>query len=110
MKTFKYKNHEKCYFYVDSYKIYPDVIYFRIENDTCEMITDCTKFHMFTLYEKNSTNIVDLEMVKFLKELKIVTKVIEKVHYGNFSGVLYHCKINIKKLKEYSKEWHFEYA
>ena len=110
MKTFKYKNYKKCYFYVNSYAMDLDVIYIRIENNTCGMITDCTKYLTLTTYEKNTTTIIDLEMVKFLKELKIVTKVIEKINYGNFSSVSYLCKINIEKLKEYSKEWYYQNA
>ena len=37
-------------------------------------------------------------------------KVIEKINYGNFSSVSYLCKINIEKLKEYSKEWYYQNA
>lgn len=107
MKTFKYKN---CYFYVNSYETNQDIIYIRIENNTCGMIIDCTKYLIQPMYEKNSTIIIDLEMVKFLKELKVVTKVIEKINYGNFSSVSYLCKINVKKLKEYSNEWYYQNA
>lgn len=110
MKTFKYKKHKNCHFMVASYIGNPDAIYIEIRNKSCESITDCTTFIRYAMYEPKTTTIKNLELVKFLKELKIVTRIISKIPYGNFSDSLYFCKINTDKLREYSKEWNYNYA
>lgn len=110
MKTFKYKDYKKCYFYVASYNADLNSMYIEIDNKKYDSIIDCTTHNMFTMYEQNTATIKTLELVKFLKELNVVKKVIKEIPYGNFGDKLYLCKIDTDILKEYSKEWHYQNA
>lgn len=110
MKTFNYKDYKKCYFYVDSYKANPKAMYIEIDNKRYDSITDCTLYAPYTPFEPETAAIKTKELVNFLKELKVITKIIAVLPYGNFSNELYLCKIDIDTLKEYTKEWHYKYA
>ncbi len=110
MKTFKYKNYKKCYFSVASYTPNPNAMYIEIDNKTYDSITECTTYTTSTPFIPKTAAIKTKELVNFLKELKVVTKVIAVLPYGNFSNKLYLCKIDTDILKEYSKEWHYQDA
>ena len=124
MKTFNYKKYKNCFFVVGTYLSDPSAMYIGIENKQDGMITDCTVYMRYTFYETGTVTIKNYSensnMTNFLKSLKIVKKVYNRVPCNNFSETLAslksenpqtidECEIDIDLLKEYSKEWDYNY-
>lgn len=125
MKTFKYKKYKKCFFIVSSYVADEDAMYIGIENETEGSIADCTVYYKDGIYIPGFITVKNYSensnLTNFLKELKIITEICTRFPCNNFPETLAtlnganpqsidYCQIDIEKLKEYSKEWHYQNA
>ncbi len=125
MKTFNYKNYKNCYFIVASYVADENAMYIGIENETEGNIIDCTVFRQDCIYLPGLVTIKNYsensKLTTFLKKLKIITEINNRIPCNNFSSTLASlngkdpqtidcCEIDLEKLKEYSKEWHYQDA
>lgn len=124
MKTFNYKKYKKCYFIVGTYAVDEYAMYIGIENKSEGMITDCTVFDRYSTYEPGKVTIKNYSenshLTDFLKKIKIIKKICKRIPCNNFPETLAslrggnpqtidNCEIDMDLLKEYSKEWNYEY-
>lgn len=119
MKKFTYKNYKNCYFIVGSYVADKRAMAISIQSDG-EPITTCTVYDDFGMYNEHITTIKNYSenshMTDFLKELGVVADIIDRYPCNRFvydtletdnPQTMDICIIDIDKLKEYCKEWHY---
>lgn len=114
MKKFKYKNYKNCYFIVSSYVKDENAMAIAIESDNGP-ITVCTVYDELGLYCEGITTIKNYgensNITNFLKKLGIVREILNSFpcnySYPNSSETKDICLIDMDKLKQYSKEWHY---
>lgn len=120
MKKFTYKNYNNCYFIVDTYVANTNAMAISIKSDD-ESITTCTVYDDFGIYCYGVTTIKNYSenshMTDFLKELGIVTDIIERYPCNSFVNdtletdnpqTIDICVIDMNKLKDYCKEWNYD--
>lgn len=114
-KNFKIWDYKNCSFIVSHYITEPSAIAIVIkDNDTSEIVTKCTIYDIFEEYQLGMATIKNYsenkEMTEFLKNLGIVTNIIESHQVNEMAEdteTIDVCNIDLKKLKEYSIEWHY---
>lgn len=114
-KTFKIWDYKNCSFIVSHYITEPNAIAIVIQdNDTSEIVTKCTIYDISEEYRVGMATIKNYsenkEMTEFLKNLGIVTNIIESHQVNEMTEdteTIDVCNIDLKKLKEYSIEWHY---
>lgn len=115
-KNFKIWDYKNCSFIVSHYLIEPSAIAIVIkDNDTSEIVTKCTIYDIFEEYRVGIATIKNYsenkEMTEFLKNLGIVTNIIERHKVNEMAEdteTIDVCNIDLKKLKEYACEWHYD--
>lgn len=115
-KTFKYKNHNNCSFIVSSYVCDNMAIAIQIIDENGEVVCTPTVYKEGYMYEPGFTTIKNYSenagMTKFLIKLGIVEQVYTKIPCNMYAGkdeTIDYCEINMKKLKEYSSKFEYEY-
>lgn len=121
MKTFKYGKIEKCYFSVGHYNKENAIGITVVEEETGEDITTLTELDdnydyeigLATIY---NGNVVGDEVVGYktgtqvLQDLGIIDEIWTTYDLDN-DGInsipIASCRINLRVLKEYSKEWNY---
>lgn len=116
IKTFKYKNYGDCYFNVGNYMFNKQSMAISIISRDGESITAITVNMNDYLYGPNTATIKNYSenasMTKFLKKLGIIEEVYSKVQChpkASKSETIDYCLINIDKLKEYTKNFNYEW-
>jgi len=116
-KTFKYKNYGYCYFNVGNYVYNKQSMAISIMSIEEENITIATVNMTDYLYEPNTATIKNYSensgMTDFLKKLGIIEEVYSKVKCHPFASeneTIDYCLINMDKLKEYTKNFEYEYS
>ena len=115
-KTFKYKEYGDCYFNVGNYMYNKQSMAITIMSKDGENITVATVNMNDYLYEPDTATIKNYSenagMTKFLKNLGIIEEVYSKVQcHPNAlkTETIDYCLINIDKLKEYTKNFNYEW-
>lgn len=115
-KTFKYKNYGDCYFNVGNYVSNKQSMTINIVSIEGEAVTTATVNMKDYLYEPNTATIKNYSenagITKFLSKLGIIEEVYStrRCHpYASNSETIDYCLINIDKLKEYSKQFNYEW-
>lgn len=120
MKYFTYKKYEDCYFKVNAYLADKEAMAISIYNKEEGPITCCTVYSDLYLYTEGLVTIKNYSenshLADFLMELGVVTEIImrqpcnpivQDTLNSNNPQTIDLCDIDIKKLKEYSKEWNY---
>lgn len=115
-KTFNYKNYNNCTFCVNSYLYNKMAMAIQIIDENEETICTCSVYRNDYMYYPGSATIKNYSensgMTKFLQKLGIIEQVYNKIQcnpYATKSETIDFCDINMKKLKEYSSQFNFEY-
>ena len=115
-KTFKYKNYEDCYFSVGSYYYNKYSMAISILNTEGESITTVTvnmKDYFYSPYTATIKNYSENSgITNFLKKLGIIEEIYSQRQcnpYASDSETIDFCLINVDKLKEYSKEFNYDF-
>lgn len=116
-KTFKYKNYGDCYFNVNNYMYNKQAMAISIvscKKDEDIVVTVNMKDY---LYEPDTATIRNYSytagMTKFLQKLGIIEEIYSQVKCNpnaSQSETIDYCLINIEKLKEYTKEFNYEWS
>lgn len=114
-KTFNYKKYENCYFEVGNYLYNFQSMYIKIKNERgCEIVATVNMPDY--LYMPDTATIKNYSensgMTKFLQKLGIIEEIYtrKKCHpMAAISETIDYCEINIEKLKEYSREFKYEW-
>lgn len=115
-KTFKYKNYEGCYFFVSTYLYNHQAMAISIitENNEDEIIVTVNMKDY--LYYPNVATIKNYSensgMTTFLKELGIIKEIFASYKcnpYACEGETIDYCLIDMDKLKEYTKDFEYEY-
>lgn len=116
-KTFKYKNYGDCYFNVGNYMYNRQSMAISIVSTEGESITTVTVNMRYYMYEPNTATIKNYSensgMTKFLQKLGIIEEVYSKSKcnpYASAKETIDYCLINIDKLKEYTKNFNYEWS
>ncbi len=116
-KTFKYKNYGDCYFNVGNYFHNKQSMAISILSKNGESIAVATVNMNDYLYEPDTATIKNYSenacMTNFLEELGVVEEVYSKVPcnpYALKTETIDYCLINIEKLKEYTKQFNYEWS
>lgn len=116
-KTFKYKNYGDCYFNVGNYMYNRQSLAISIVSTEGESITTVTVNMRYYMYEPNTATIKNYSensgMTKFLQKLGIIEEVYSKSKcnpYASAKETIDYCLINIDKLKEYTKNFNYEWS
>lgn len=116
-KTFKYKNYGNCYFNVGNYMYNKQSMAINISSENGEMSIVATVNMKDYLYEPNTATIKNYSenagMTKFLEKLGIIDEVYSRAKcnpFANKSETIDYCHIDIDKLKEYTKNFNYEWT
>ncbi len=115
-KNFKIWDYKNCSFIVSHYITEPSAIAIVIQdNDTSEIVTKSTIYDISQEYQVGMATIKNYSenkgMTEFLKNLGIVTSIIESYKVNEMAEdteTIDVCNIDLKKLKEYACEWHYD--
>lgn len=115
-KTFNIWQYNNCAFEASHYIADSKAIAIRIvDNETSEAIVKCTTYIQNVEYKEGIATIKNYSenrgMTDFLKEMGIVTEVVESFKCNEDAEdteTIDVCKIDLKKLKEYARDWHYE--
>lgn len=115
-KTFEYKGKEGCYFKVGSYLSNPQCMFIVIGNNIDEGETVCTVNMTNYMYFPDTTTVKNYSensgMTEFLLKLGVIEEIYSKVpahQLAEKGETIDFCAINVEKLKEYSKEYNYEW-
>lgn len=115
-KTFNYKNYGNCYFNVGNYMYNKQSMAISIISTEGESITTVTVNMRDYMYEPNTATIKNYSensgITKFLQKLGIIEEVYSKSKcnpYASAKETIDYCLINIDKLKEYTKNFNYEW-
>ncbi len=115
-KTFEYKGKKGCSFIVGNYLNNTQCMSIMIVTNENESETVCTVNMKDYLYFPETTTIKNYSensgMTDFLLKLGVIAEVYNKVpahQLAQRSETIDFCSINIEKLKEYSKEFNYEW-
>lgn len=115
-KTFKYKNYGDCYFNVGNYyynKFAMAISIFNMDGESITTVTVNMNDYLYTPYTATIKNYSENSgITHFLEDLGIIEEVYSKVQcnpYASKSETIDYCLINVDKLKEYSKEFNYEW-
>lgn len=116
-KTFKYKNYGDCYFTVSNYLHNKQSMAISIKNIEGEDITIATVNMRDYMYEPDTATIKNYSensgITKFLKKLGVIEEIYSRAKCGPYTTkdeTIDYCLMNISKLKEYSKEFNYEWG
>lgn len=116
-KTFKYKNYGDCYFNVGNYYHNKQSMAITIKSMDGEDITVATVNMPDYLYEPDTATIKNYSenagITEFLEKLGIIEDIYTRKKcniYASGTETIDYCLINIDKLKEYSKEFNYEWG
>lgn len=115
-KTFKYKEYGDCYFNVENYKYNKQAMAITIMNNEGERIIATVNMNDYLYYPDTATikkYSEDSGMTKFLEDLGIIEEIYSKVQcHPNAlkTETIDYCIINIDKLKEYTKNFNYEWS
>lgn len=115
-KKFNYKNYENCYFEVGNYVYNSQSMFIQIKNNDEGDITTVTVNMPEYLYLPDTATIKNYSyncgITKFLKKLGIIEEIYTKAKCHPLAAeneTIDFCQINVEKLKEYSKEFNYEW-
>lgn len=115
-KTFKYKNYENCYFNVGNYLYNKQSMAISIKSVGGEDITVVTVNMSDYMYEPDTATIKNYSenagITKFLENLGVIENIYSRSKcnpYTTKNETIDYCLINISKLKEYTKEFNYEW-
>lgn len=115
-KRFKYKTYKNCYLEVGNYLYNSQSMFIQIKNDNEGDIATATVNMPDYLYMPETATIKNYSensgMTKILQKLGIVEEIYTQRKCNPFASdneTIDFCQINIDKLKEYSKEFHYEW-
>lgn len=116
-KNFKYKEYKKCYFEVGTYFYNHSAMSIEIKSEDGEDIATATVNMPDYMYYPGTATIKNYSenagMTKFLKKLGIIEEIYSSrkcnIYATSNNETIDFCSINIEKLKEYSKEFDYEY-
>lgn len=115
-KKFKYKEYKNCYFEVGNYKNNSQSMFIQIKNNVKGNIRTVTANMKDYLYMPDTATIKNYSenkgMTKLLEKLGIIEAIYtrRKCHpYASDNETIDFCQINVDKLKEYSKEFNYEW-
>ena len=116
-KTFKYKNYGDCYFNVGNYVHNKQSMAISIVSTDEEPITVATVNMSDYLYEPETATIKNYSenagITKFLEKLGVIEEIYTRAKcnpYASKSETIDYCLMNTYKLKEYSKEFNYEWS
>lgn len=116
-KTFKYKDYNNCYFIVNSYNSNKFAMAITIFSEKEEASIFATVYMKDYLYLPNTITIRNYSdtsgMTEFLEDLGIIEEIYSrrKCHpKATENETIDYCCINVDKLKEYTKEFNYEFA
>lgn len=116
-KTFKYKKYGDCYFNVGNYLHNKQCMAISIISKDGESITVATVNMNDYLYEPDTATIKNYSenagMTKFLDKLGIIEEIYSRAKcnpYASKDETIDYCLINIDKLKEYTKNFNYEWS
>ena len=114
-KTFNYKKYKNCYFEVGNYFYNSQSMFIEIKNKKEGNIATATVNMPGYLYLPDTATIKNYSensgMTKFLQKLGIIENIYTRKRCNPFASegeTIDFCEINIKRLKEYSKEFNYE--
>lgn len=115
-RKFNYKNYKNCYFEVGNYVYNPQSMYIQIRNSEEGDITTVTVNMPDYFYLPETITVKNYSyncgITKFLKELGIIEEIYTSVKCHPLAAeneTIDYCKVNIEKLKEYSKVFNYEW-
>ena len=115
-KKFNYKNYKNCWFNVGKYAGMFGTMFIEIENKEKGEICVATVNMPGYCYDAGETTIKNYSenngMTKFLQKLGIIDEVYSRKKCNPMAGAketIDYCKINVEKLKEYSKNFDYDY-
>ncbi len=115
-KTFKYKNYGDCYFNVSNYLYNKQAMAISIKSIDGEDIAVATVNMNDYMYEPDTATIKNYSensgITKFLKKLGVIEEVYSSAKcnpYATKNETIDYCLMNIEKLKEYAKEFNYEW-
>ncbi len=116
-KTFNYKNNKNCSFEVSNYQYNPQSMAILIVNSKGEEKARVTINMPDYFYSPDTATIKNYSensgMTKFLNKLEVIETIYtkRKAHpMASESETIDFCEINIKKLKEYSSKFNYEFT
>lgn len=114
-KIFQYEEYKDCHFIVSHYLTDKNAIAIIIEDDITRKTIKCTTYIPKIEYKEGIATIKNYSenqgITDFLISLGVVTEVIEKKKVNELAEdteTIDICKIDLKKLKDFATEWHFE--
>ena len=115
-KKFNYKNYKNCYFEVGTYLYNPFAMSIKIVNARGDDITMVTVNMKDYVYYPGSATIRNYSensgMTEFLRKLGIIGEIYTRKRcnpQASKNETIDFCEINVDKLKEYSKEFEYEW-
>lgn len=115
-KKFNYKNYKNCYFEVGNYFYNSQSMFINIKNENEGDIAIATVNMTDYMYLPDTATVKNYSensgMTKFLQKLGIVEQIYTRRKCNPFaveSETIDFCQINVEKLKEYSKEFNYEW-
>jgi len=115
-KKFNYKKYKNCYFEVGNYAYNSQSMYIQIKNNDEGDILTATVNMPDYFYTPDTATIKNYSenkgITKFLEKLGIIEEIYTRRKCNPFASdneTIDFCQINIDKLKEYSKEFNYEY-
>lgn len=115
-KKFNYKNYKNCWFNVGTYVGMFGPMFIEIENASSGPICVVTVNMPGYCYDTGETTIRNYSessgITKFLQKMGIIKEVYSRKKCNPEAGkneTIDYCEINIEKLKEYSKNFDYEY-
>lgn len=115
-KTFKYKKYGDCYFNVGNYAYNKQAMAITIMSKEGERIIATVNMNDYLYYPDTATiknYSENAGMTKFLEDLGIIEEVYSKVQChpkALKTETIDYCLINIDKLKEYTKNFNYEWS
>lgn len=115
-KTFKYKDYGDCYFNVSNYLHNKQSMAITIKNVDGENITVVTVNMSDYMYEPDTATIKNYSensgITKFLEKLGVIEDVYSRARcnpYASQDETIDYCLMNVSKLKEYTREFNYEW-
>ncbi len=115
-KTFKYKNYGECYFNVGTYLYNKQSMAISIKSIDGEDITVATVNMNDYMYEPDTATIKNYSensgITEFLENLGVIEDIYSRARcnpYAAKNQTIDYCLMNMKKLKEYTKEFDYEW-
>ena len=116
-KTFKYKNYGDCYFIVGNYLNNKQSMSISIKSINGDDIAVVTVNMNNYMYEPDTATIKNYSensgITKFLEKLGIIEDVYSRTKcnpYATKNETIDYCLINVDKLKEYTKDFKYEWS